>query len=395
VTTYPAIVALRKASQPLGELAYLVVHDELPKDLGSAFKEGARAMPRTRLGASSWRFEDNVLAKLREKIAEGRKTLGEIYGAPLRGVVTGLNEAFIVNTPTRDGLVRADRKSAELLKPFLRGENIKRWQVEPAGLWLINTPKGKVDIEAYPAIRDWLLPFRPQLEKRATKQEWRELQQAQLAYQPKFSGSKLVYLDIARNAPFSVERSGAFIDCTIFMIEDVATWLVAYLNSKVAWFQWVGQTPIASGGYIRLKSQYLETTVLPKPGDEQAPALGALGQVRTDAARERFDIQSAVRCRILDLAPPERPKLTGKLNDWHALDFAAFRKEVKRAFHADIPLRERGEWEGYLRDNAKRVRELSDRIASAEREIDRTVYGLFDLTPDEINSLEASVEGQY
>jgi hypothetical protein len=84
------------------------------------------------------------------------------------------------------------------------------------------------------------------------------------------------------------------------------------------------------------------------------------------------DVHGAIR-RILDLAPPERAKLTGKLNDWPELDFAAFRKEVKRAFHADIPVRERGEWEGYLRDNAAHVRELSDRIASGEREIDRIV----------------------
>jgi hypothetical protein len=59
------------------------------------------------------------------------------------------------------------------------------------------------------------------------------------------------------------------------------------------------------------------------------------------------DVHGAIR-RILDLAPPERAKLTGKLNDWHELDFVAFRKDVKRAFHADIPVRERGEWEGYL-----------------------------------------------
>ena len=142
-------------------------------------------MPRARLGSGSWRFEDDALARLRDKIANGRKTLGEVYGPPLHGIKTGLNEAFVIDTPTRDRLVKADPKSAELLKPFLRGENIKRWRVEPEGLWLINTPKGKVDIDAYPAIRDWLLPFKPELEKRATKQEWWELQQAQLAYQPR------------------------------------------------------------------------------------------------------------------------------------------------------------------------------------------------------------------
>ena len=51
-------------------------------------------------------------------------------------------------------------------------------------MFLINTPKDKVNIEDYPAICDWLLPFKPELEKRATRQEWFELQQAQLAYQP-------------------------------------------------------------------------------------------------------------------------------------------------------------------------------------------------------------------
>ncbi len=88
-----------------------------------------------------------------------------------------------------------------MLKPFLRGENVKRWRVEPEGLWLINTPKGKVDIDAYPAVRDWLLPFKPQLEKRATKQEWFELQQAQLAYQPKLDAEENQYIRSFRQGP--------------------------------------------------------------------------------------------------------------------------------------------------------------------------------------------------
>ena len=181
VTTYPAVVTLAKTLEAGGDIAYLVVEGEPPADLGRAFTEGGRRMRRARLSEESWRVEDEALAKLRDKIRAGRETLGEVYGAPLRGIVTGLNEAFIIDTPTRDRLVAADPRSAELLKPFLRGENVKRWRVEPEGLWLINTPKGKVDIDAYPAVRNWLLPFTPELEKRATKQEWWELQQAQLA----------------------------------------------------------------------------------------------------------------------------------------------------------------------------------------------------------------------
>ncbi len=173
--------------------------------------------------------------------------------------------------------------------------------------------------------------------------------------------------------------------------------LAALLNSKLSWFWLFGEASPLRGGQWRLelREQYVSRLPIPDIPPDARARLGALGQTCTDAARERFAIQSAVRRRILDLAPPERAKLTGKLNDWHQLDFAAFRKEVKRAFKADIPLRERGEWEGYLRNNATHVRELSDRIASAEREIDRIVYGLFDLTPDEIRLLEASLEGQY
>jgi hypothetical protein len=123
--------------------------------------------------------------------------------------------------------------------------------------------------------------------------------------------------------------------------------------------------------------------------------LAALGEAAGAAANTRFEIQSAVRRRILDLAPPERAKLNGKLEDWRELDFSAFRSQVKRAFRVEIPLRERGEWEAYLDENRARVRALTDQIAAAEREIDAIVYSLFDLSPEEIALLEASLEGQY
>jgi TaqI-like C-terminal specificity domain len=393
VTTYPAIIALRKTPQ-LGELAYLVVQGEPPKDLARTFKEKARTMPRARLGEKSWRFEDDALAKLRDKIANGRKTLREVYGEPLYGIKTGLNAAFVIDTPTRERLVSADPNSSELLKPLLRGEDAKRWCIEYEGLWLINTAKGKVDIEAYPAIRDWLLPFKPELEKRATKQEWFELQQAQLAYQPKFSSAKVIWPQFMERPAFSLDVSGIFPINKCYLFAGAYVELVAILNSSCLSFCFRAISVPKRGGFREATAQHISPLPVPDMQTDARLRLAALGQSCTDAARERFDVQSSVRRRVLDLAS-ERAKLTGKLNDWHELDFAAFRKEVKRAFHTDIPLRERGEWEGYLRENAVRVRELSDRIASAEREIDRIVYDLFDLTPDEISLLETSFEGQY
>lgn len=396
VTTYPAILTLRKqASDQDGALSFLVVGDELPKELGRAFDERARQMPLARLTAGSWRFEEEPLAKLRDKIQGGRKTLGEVYGAPLYGIKTGLNEAFVIDAPTRDRLVKADKKSVELLKPFLRGEDVKRWRVEPQGLWLINTPKGKVDIESYPAIRDWLLPFKPELEKRATKQEWWELQQAQLAYQPKFSVPKIVYQDITSTNPFAMENDNAFLGNTCYFL-DCDDWaLLSHLNSKLSWFFLSAVTNIARGGYLRLRSDFVEQLPIPIMSAPTRKKLAALGEACTKAACERYEIQSAVRRRILDLAPPERARLTGKLENWHELDFVGFRAAVKQAFRADIPVKERADWESYLSERRARVLALTNEIEIAEREIDKNVYALFDLTPQEIALLESALEGQY
>jgi hypothetical protein len=395
VTTYPAILSMCKGAPAAGEIDYLVIEGEPPADLGRAFQETARRMPRARLTAQSWRVEDDALARLRDKIRGGRKTLGEIYGAPLYGIKTGLNEAFVIDTPTRDRLIARDPKSADLLKPFLRGENVKRWRVEPEGLWLINTPKGKVDIDAYPAVRDWLLPFKPQLEKRATKQEWFELQQAQLAYQPKLDAPKLVWAHFQAAPSFCIEASGAWLNNKCFFVPTADFALVALLNSRLLWSELLAAARIKRGGYIEAEAQYVEQLPIPDISPAARARLAALAQTCTDAAHVRHDIQSAVRRRLLDLAPPDRlPKLTGRLHDWHDLDFAALRAEIKRAFRADIPVKERGEWETYLNENAARVKTLTAEIAGAEVEIDALVYQLFGLTADEISLLESSLHGQ-
>src|SRR5262249_39564329 len=98
VTTYPAIVTLRKGEEHQDDEVSFLKVSALPNDLEAEFALKAQKMPRARLGHGSWQFEAAPLAKLRDKIVKGRKTLGEVYGPPLYGIKTGLNEAFIVDT---------------------------------------------------------------------------------------------------------------------------------------------------------------------------------------------------------------------------------------------------------------------------------------------------------
>ena len=418
VTTYPAILSMRKGAPAPGEIDYLVIAGEPPSDLGRAFRETARKMPRARLTAETWRVEDDALARLRDKIRTGRKTLGEVYGAPKRGILTGLNEAFVIDTPTRDRLIGGDPNSAELLKPFLRGENVKRWRVEAEGLWLVDVIFGstrqllerlhgpkklshdekeawRVFSQRYPAIATHLISYEEMARKRTDQgQYWWELRVC--THEVEFTRSKIIYPIISQGPKYTLDDRGSFINDKCFMtVGDVV--LAAQLNSKLGWFWLFGEASPLRGGQWRLelREQYVSRLPIPSIPPAARDRLATLAQFCTDAARARLEIESAVRRRLLDLAPTERRNLTGRLHDWHELDFAALRAEIKRAFRADIPVKERGDWEAYLAENAARVKTLSAEIAVAEREIDALVYILFDLTPDEIALLETSLEGQY
>jgi type I restriction-modification system DNA methylase subunit len=397
VTTYPAILTARKKEEigaPSGTLSFLNIGMVPPADIGKEFEEKARPMPRARLTGGSWQFEDDALAKLRDRIVKGRRTLGEVYGAPLYGIKTGFNEAFVIDTPTRDRLVGADPKSADLLKPFLKGENIKRWRVEPEGLWLINTPKGKVDIEQYPAVRDWLLPFRDRLEARATQQEWWELQQAQLAYQPTFERPGVLLPDFSQGSKFAPYNGKMQIDCTVFIVSTDARGLTPLLNSKLVWFHLFGiSNPMRGGTWrLRLKTQYVET--IPIPDTDRVSELSIPGEAIATQERMRFDTFDSFHHRILtDLAVPGA-RLSRKLENFHELSFAEFRAEVKRTLRAEIPVKERAEWEALHAEASAEVNRLTAEIEAAEREIDRLVYDAFDLAPEEIALLERSLEGQ-
>jgi type I restriction-modification system DNA methylase subunit len=92
--------------------------------------------------AAEWQLEGVEAAALRAKLTHGHATLKQAVGSPYRGVLTGLNEAFVINRATRDRLVLADVDSTPLFKPFLKGDDIERWRVESQDLWLILLPKG-------------------------------------------------------------------------------------------------------------------------------------------------------------------------------------------------------------------------------------------------------------
>ncbi len=103
-------------------------------DLAAYVAGHAHAVPKSRFGRAAWSLETSAVDDLMAKIRENGVPLAEYAGVkPLYGIKTGLNEAFLIDTPTKERLVREDPRSAEVIKPYLRGQDIKRWSPEWRG----------------------------------------------------------------------------------------------------------------------------------------------------------------------------------------------------------------------------------------------------------------------
>ena len=145
------------------------------------------------LSPAEWHLVPDHHQRLIEKLRAGSVPLSDIVGGRvLWGVKTGLNEAFVITGERRKAILASNPEAEEIIKPFLFDEDVQRYFVEFQDRWLIYCFHG-VEIGRFPAVEEHLRPFRRQLERRATKQKWYELQQPSVALVPVFAAPKIVY----------------------------------------------------------------------------------------------------------------------------------------------------------------------------------------------------------
>jgi type II restriction/modification system DNA methylase subunit YeeA len=216
----------------------------------------------------------NIISKERQGLNENLQTLGvKLKNWNLdfnRGILTGLNEAFIIDEETKNLLISEDPKNQEIIVPYLKGRDIRRYGFSPEKLWLINAHNGVKDKEIkrinvekdYPSIFKHLKIFEIKAIERADKGDhWTNLRNC--AYLIDFSKEKLVYAETMRvhksdlsNFPrFGFDDSGHYCDKTTFIATGKnIKFLLGILNSKVGAYlikEYV--TKLDSGGYMMQK----------------------------------------------------------------------------------------------------------------------------------------------
>ena len=301
---YPSIITASKTCTQDNHLRVLNWEPGSSIDeFETVFRTKGFIMPQNTLTVDGWRLASPPVLNLLEKLHKVGKPLSEyVKGRFYRGITTGLNEAFVVDRATRDKLIAEHPSSTEVLKPFLRGRDVKRWQIEKSDLYLCYVGWG-LPIEKYPAIYAHLKKFEERLKARPEVKQgrvpWYALSRYASDYWQEFEKFKIVYPDIAASPQFAYDKRGTYGGNTMYIVPTKEMWLLALLNSKaVFWFYTKTSTQIR-GGFVRFIAQYVSQIPIPTIKPAQKVLIGEivnqiLAAKRTDPDADVSELENEI-----------------------------------------------------------------------------------------------------
>ncbi len=192
------------------------------------------------------------------------------YNSINYGIKTGCNDAFIIDNETKEALIGRDSRSAEIIRPLLRGRDISRYKTQRTGLWLIDVHNGyedvtPVDIYDYEAIKNHLDQFYTCLKKRKD-QGITPYNLRNCAYHTEFKKEKIVWKRIGSKLRFSYcGESLLCLDSTCIATGKKLLFLTAILNSRVIHYQLFSRSPKTGTGDLIVSVQAVEPLFVPVP----------------------------------------------------------------------------------------------------------------------------------
>ena len=280
------ILMLSKESNQLKTMA-CIVKEKVLNNLSDYFR--LHSTNSQFISSESWGILSDIEQSIKAKI--------EAVGTPLkdwdiniyRGVLTGYNEAFIIDGKKKDELIAEDPKSAEIIRPILRGRDIKKYSYDFADLWIIYVPwhfplhndssiKGASQAaedefkKQYSAIYNHLLKFKNELSNRnnaetGVRYEWYALQRWGSNYWEDFSKQKIVWKRVGSILRFAYDDTGALcLDSTCFATGKYIKYLVGIMNSKFGKYI-MKDSPQTGTGDLLISVQAIEPLIIPIPDD--------------------------------------------------------------------------------------------------------------------------------
>ena len=294
--------------------------------------ENSFTIPWSRFSTHAWSLEPPAVDDLMRKIQRVGVPLKEFAGVkPYRGIMTGFNEAFLIDNATKNKLIQADPKCAEIIKPYLRGQDIKRWCPAWENLWMIFV-KWDCPINNYPSVLSWLEQHRKGLELRPEVKQgrypWYALSRYGSDYWHLFEQPKIIYQEIQTFPVYALDNSGLFGNNKIFILPTQDLFILGLLNSPLIWwyshrvFTKMLSDAISPMGYL------FETLPIAQPTEKIRAEVEAI----VTRLIEITKLNGQVYQDVLDWLQIEYKieKLGNKLEDFATLTFPDFVDEVRK-----------------------------------------------------------------
>jgi hypothetical protein len=350
-------------------------------------------LEQNRLDVTSWSFERPEVLDLRDKINANSSFIKDISGLGFyRGLLSGYNDAFVIDGKVRNELIKKDPKSKDVIKSLLRGRDIKKWEINYKDLYILYIP-WRFPIDEYISIKDHLSKFKSNLEKRpevkAGRVDWFALSRYASDYYAEFEKEKLIYPNIAPKLFVAFDDSGFYTNqkCYIITSDTInLKYLGVLLSSKTLnfIFKFLGST--LEGKRFDLNKKYVERLpikliedIKQKPYIEKADKMlflnkGLVAEINgfKDWLQRTYHVEN----------------FSQKLDKYYELYFGDFLAELNKK-KVDTTKRKTQELlEKEFEESINKINPLLQQIKETDAEIDRMVYELYELTEEEIQLLK-------
>ncbi|NJM80093.1 MAG: hypothetical protein HC854_11605 [Flavobacterium sp.] len=332
-----------------------------------------------------------------------------------RGILTGYNDAFIIDNATKESLIHSDNTNIHLIKPILAGKDIQRYKIDFNNLYIITTfPSLKIEIDSFPTLKNYFKNFGKKIyqigehyineigvkdkTRKKTSNKWFETQDT-ISYHKEYSLPKIFYREISDDMNAVYTEHEIYTNNKAYIITgESLKYLCCFLNSKLFNKMVLSQTSNLGGK----GEAFMKEVSVPKinyddqiPFIEKADIMLTLNkdlQEKNNKFTKYLQSQFAIE------------KLSKKLENWYELSFAEFIKELNKAIKETNkerlknnlqPIKEltkldEMDWMDVFETKKTEAQNLQQQINTTDKEIDAMVYELYGLSEEEIKIVEES-----
>ena len=336
----------------------------------------------------NWQFLDSNDDNLINKILNNSICLKDVVEDKIfRGVSTGKNDVFIIDKQTATRL--KNEKNKNLIREIVTGKEVKRYNLKFDNLYLLYIT-WEYDLEFDEGIKNYLIENEELLKNRPEVKEGRFNWWCLSRYGSKNSEylfkPKIIYPRINNECNFFFDTYGEYsLSDNNFFISTDEKYLLSILNSKVIFYYLKSVASTLQGGYLDFRRPYIETIPIKVPINK-TPFIEK-ADIMLSKNKELQELKTKF-IKILSSKYPEK-KISNKLENWTELDFKAFSKELEKQ-KVKLPLSEQAEWLEYFEKEKTKAQEVKNIIEKTDKEIDKMVYTLYDLTEKEIKIVECN-----